>query len=73
MHLHQCIPFRYDDGSTDQLKYDWKSEDGVWHYIQKMVCWRLHVEDDADTNFLLYKLPQGKPRCITHVFNHFSV
>ena len=29
MHLHQCISYRYDDGSTDQLKDDWESEDGV--------------------------------------------
>ena len=29
MHLHQCISYRYDDGSTDQLKDDWGSEDGV--------------------------------------------
>ena len=29
MHLHQCIPYRYDDGSTDQLKDDWEFEDGV--------------------------------------------
>ena len=27
--LHLCISYRYDDGSTDQLKDDWKSEDGV--------------------------------------------
>ena len=24
-----CISYRYDDGSTDQLKDDWESEDGV--------------------------------------------
>ena len=29
MHLHQCISYRYDDRSTDQLKDDWESEDGV--------------------------------------------
>ena len=29
MHLHQCISYRYDDGSTDQLKDDWEFEDGV--------------------------------------------
>ena len=29
MHLHKCISYRYDDGSTDQLKDDWESEDGV--------------------------------------------
>ena len=29
MHLHQCISYRYDDGSTDRSKGDWKSEDGV--------------------------------------------
>ena len=29
MHLHQCISYRYDDRSTDQLKDDWKSKDGV--------------------------------------------
>ena len=29
MHLHQCILYRYDDGSTDQLKDGWESEDGV--------------------------------------------
>ena len=29
MHLHQCISYRYDDGSADQLKDDWESEDGV--------------------------------------------
>ena len=29
MHLHQYISYRYDDGSTDQLKDDWESEDGV--------------------------------------------
>ena len=28
-HLHQCISYRYDDGSTDQLKDDWESKDGV--------------------------------------------
>ena len=29
MHLHQYISYRYDDGTTDQLKDDWESEDGV--------------------------------------------
>ena len=29
MHLHQCISYRYDDGSMDQLKDDWESKDGV--------------------------------------------
>ena len=29
MYLHQCISYRYDDGSTDQLKDDWESKDGV--------------------------------------------
>ena len=29
MHLHQCISYMYDDGSTDQLMDDWKFEDGV--------------------------------------------
>ena len=29
MHLPQCISYMYDDGSTDQLKDDWESEDGV--------------------------------------------
>ena len=29
MNLHPCISYRYDDGSTDQLKDDWESEDGV--------------------------------------------
>ena len=29
MHLHQCILYRYDDGSMDKLKDDWESEDGV--------------------------------------------
>ena len=59
--LHQCISFRCDDGSMGQLKDDWNSEDGVWHSIQKMVCCWLHPNDDAHNNFLLYKLPQGKP------------
>ena len=29
LHLHQCISYRYDDESTDQLKDDWESEDCV--------------------------------------------
>ena len=29
MDLHQCISYRYDDGSMDQLKDDWESKDGV--------------------------------------------
>ena len=29
MHLHQRIPYRYDDGSTDQVKDEWESTDGV--------------------------------------------
>ena len=29
MYLHQCISYRYDDGSMDQLKDDRESEDGV--------------------------------------------
>ena len=29
MHLHQCISYRYDDGSIDPVKDEWKSEDGV--------------------------------------------
>ena len=29
MHLHQCILYRYDDGSTDQVKDEWESVDGV--------------------------------------------
>ena len=29
MHLHQYISYKYDDGSTDQLKDDWESKDGV--------------------------------------------
>ena len=27
--LLASLPYRYDDGSTDQLKDDWESEDGV--------------------------------------------
>ena len=29
MQLHQCILYRYNDRSMDQLKDDWESEDGV--------------------------------------------
>ena len=29
MHLHQCISYRYDDGSMDQVKDDWEFEDGA--------------------------------------------
>ena len=29
MHLHQYISYRFEDGSTDQLKDDWEFEDGV--------------------------------------------
>ena len=29
MHLHQCISYRYDDASMDQLKDDWESKDSV--------------------------------------------
>ena len=38
MHLHQCISYRYDDGSTDQLKDDWEFEGGVMVFS---------LEDDA--------------------------
>ena len=38
MHLHQYISYRYDDGSMDQLKDDWESEDGVMAFS---------LEDDA--------------------------
>ena len=34
MHLHQCISYRYDDGSTDQLKDDWESTNGVMVFSQ---------------------------------------
>ena len=34
MYLHQCIPYRYDDESMDQLKDDWESEDGVMIFSQ---------------------------------------
>ena len=29
IHILHCISFRNDDGSTDQLKDAWESEDGV--------------------------------------------
>ena len=29
MHLHQCISYRYGDGSMDLLKDDWESKDAV--------------------------------------------
>ena len=29
MHLHQCISYRYDDGSMGRSKDDWKSKDDV--------------------------------------------
>ena len=29
MRLHQCILYMYDDGSTDQLKDDYESEDDI--------------------------------------------
>ena len=38
MHLHQCISYRYDDGSTDQVKDEWESADGVMVFS---------LEDDA--------------------------
>ena len=72
MYLHQCISYRYDDGSTDQLKDDWESKDGVMVFspgddamgfsIQMMV-------DDLKMQILTfgYIFP-GKPRCITPTF-----
>ena len=41
--LHQCISYRYDDGSTDQLKDDWESKDGVMVFSPR----------DDDMGFLL--------------------
>ena len=63
MHLHQCISYRYDDGSTNQLKDDWESEDSVMvfslgddamGFLFKWCGW----SEDADTNFLIYILPK---------------
>ena len=58
MSLH-CISYRYDDGSTDQLKDDWESEDGVMifslgddamGFLFRWCGW----SEDANTNFWLY-------------------
>ena len=66
MHLHQCISYRYNDGSTDQLKDDWESEDGVMVFSLGDEATGIYLVDggwseDADTNFLIYILPRLAP------------
>ena len=65
MHLHQCISYRYDDGSTNQLKDDWESEDGVMVFSPGDDAMCFYPVDGgwseyADTNFLIY-LTQASP------------
>ena len=58
LHCIACISYRYDDGSTDQSKDDWESEDGVMvfylgddamTFLFRWCGW----SEDADTNFLI--------------------
>ena len=56
MHLHQCISYRYNDGSTDQLKDDWESEDGVMVFSLGDDAMDFYSDDggwseDVNTNF----------------------
>ena len=53
MHLHQCISYRYDDGTTDELKDDWESEDGVMVFSPRgdAMGFLSRWSEDADTNF----------------------
>ena len=60
-----CISYRYDDGSTDQLKDDWEPEDGVRAFSPGDDAMGFYLVDggwseDADTNFLIY-LTQASP------------
>jgi hypothetical protein len=47
MHLHRCIPYRYDDGATDQLKDDWESEDGVRVFSPEDEAMSFYPVDDG--------------------------
>ena len=63
MHLHQCKPYRYDDGSMDQLKDDWESKNGVMVFSPGDDAMGFYPVDggwseDVDTNFLIYILPK---------------
>ena len=56
MHLYQYMSYRYDDGSTDQWKDDWESEDGVMVFSLGDDAMGFYSVDggwseDADTNF----------------------
>ena len=56
MHCIACISYRYDDGSTDQLKDDWEFEDGVRVFSLGDDAMGFYPVDggwyeDADTNF----------------------
>ena len=59
MHLHQCISYRYDDGSMNQLKDDWESKDGVMVFSLGDDAMGFYSIDggwseDVNTNFWLY-------------------
>ena len=46
-YLHQCISYRYDDGSIDQLRDNLESEDGVVVFFpgdDAMVFYSVDVE-----------------------------
>jgi len=80
MHLSSCACIcinAYHLGAMMDQRINWSmiwTLKTVYGILSKRWCdGGSNPEDDADTNFLLYNLPQGKPRCITHVFNHFSI
>ena len=59
LHCIACISYRYDDGSTDQLKDDWEFKDGVMVFSSGDDAMGFYSVDggwskDADTNFLIY-------------------
>ena len=63
IHILHCISFRNDDGSTDQLKDAWESEDVVMVFSPEDDAMVFYSDDggwseDADTNFLVYILPR---------------
>ena len=67
MHLHQCISYRYDDGSTDQLKDDWESTYGI---LSRRLCNGLSIQlmvDDLKMQILTFNIyltqasPSAKP------------
>ena len=65
MHLHQCISYRYDDGSTDQVNDEWESAYGVMVFSLGDDAWAFYSDDVDDLKMQIlsfgYILPRQAP------------